>query len=281
MNKSICLTIVTSLISLLGYAQQPDSIKKCYHIFNPVPKKEMREMQTDRPDFTESPYTVDAGHFQYETDAFKIVKNKDGDILNTQFFYNVANIKMGITNSTDLQLIVESFVTNKTKNTLTNNIAESSGLGDLTLRLKQNIWGNNGSGKTAFGIMPYLNIPTSKSSNDKRVDGGVIIPFTLELGNKWDFGTEVNISLVKNDQSKSYHSELLNSLTLDKELSQKFSTYIESYSIYNFKDEQFDVYADTGLIYSLSNNFKIDTGLNYGLTKSSDKVYFVGFSFRY
>ena len=29
----------------------------------------MREMSTDRPDKTESPYTVDAGHFQVEMDV--------------------------------------------------------------------------------------------------------------------------------------------------------------------------------------------------------------------
>jgi hypothetical protein len=28
----------------------------------------LREMSTDRPDKTESPYTVDAGHFQFEAD---------------------------------------------------------------------------------------------------------------------------------------------------------------------------------------------------------------------
>ena len=274
------ITVTISLFCLSGYAQHVDSVKKCYHIFNPVPGKEMRDMQTDRPDVTESAYTVDAGHFQYETDAIKLIRNKDGDLANSQIFYNLANIKIGITNSTDLQLVVESFVTNKTKNTITNSTLTSSGFGDLTLRLKQNFWGNNG-GKTALAIMPYINIPTSKFSDDKRIDGGVIIPFALELKNNWNLGAQVEIDVVKNDESKSYHGELLNSVTLGKELSDKFSAFVESYYTYNFKEKQVDAYANGGLVYSVSPNFKIDTGLNYGLTKSSDKVYFVGFSFRY
>ncbi len=281
LRKIIVILIV--LMPLANYAQKADSLNKDIYPYwySTSCLKKLREMQTDRPDVTESAYTVDAGHFQYETDAIKLIRNKDGDILNNQVFYNLANIKIGITNSTDLQLLVESFVTNKTKNALTNNtISETSGFGDLTLRLKQNLWGNNG-GKTALAIMPYINIPTSKFSDDKRIDGGVIIPFALELKNKWNFGAQVELDLVKKDQSKSYHSELLSSFTFGKELSDKFSAFVESYYTYDFKEKQADVYANAGLVYSLSPDFKIDTGLNYGLTKSTDKVYFVGFSFRY
>jgi hypothetical protein len=34
--------------------------KSQFHLFNPTPKALMRELSTDRPDQTESPYTVDA-----------------------------------------------------------------------------------------------------------------------------------------------------------------------------------------------------------------------------
>ena len=40
--------------------------KSDYNLFNPTPRELMREMSTDRPDTTESPYTVDAGHYQVE-----------------------------------------------------------------------------------------------------------------------------------------------------------------------------------------------------------------------
>ena len=40
-----------------------------YHLFAPVPRSAMRPLSTDRPDTTESPYTVDAGHFQMEMDV--------------------------------------------------------------------------------------------------------------------------------------------------------------------------------------------------------------------
>src|SRR4051794_30904511 len=42
--------------------------KSQFSIFNPTPRKFMRELSADRPDRTESPFTVDAGHFQVEMD---------------------------------------------------------------------------------------------------------------------------------------------------------------------------------------------------------------------
>jgi len=63
----------------------------------------MREMQTDRPDVTETPYTVDAGHIQFETDLFKLEK-ETGDISNGKTYYlNQGNIKIGLFISTSVQ----------------------------------------------------------------------------------------------------------------------------------------------------------------------------------
>ena len=56
-------------------AASPD--KSTYNLFNPTPRELMREMSTDRPDQTESPYTVDAGHFQMEMDFVKATFDRD------------------------------------------------------------------------------------------------------------------------------------------------------------------------------------------------------------
>src|ERR1039458_1138166 len=42
--------------------------KSDYTLFNPTPDADLRSFNTDRPPKANSPYTVDAGHFQYETD---------------------------------------------------------------------------------------------------------------------------------------------------------------------------------------------------------------------
>src|ERR1039458_221434 len=49
-------------------ASKPLPDKSGYNLLNPTPDEAMRELTPDRPDKTESPYTVDAGHFQLEMD---------------------------------------------------------------------------------------------------------------------------------------------------------------------------------------------------------------------
>ena len=47
-----------------GKSQCPD--KSQYTLFNPAPANCLREFDPDRPDVTDSPFTVDAGHIQFE-----------------------------------------------------------------------------------------------------------------------------------------------------------------------------------------------------------------------
>ena len=53
-----------------GTPARPDPDKDCYNLFKPVPDDLLRDMDTDRPDKSNSPHTLDAGHFQVETGLF-------------------------------------------------------------------------------------------------------------------------------------------------------------------------------------------------------------------
>ncbi|MEO7265206.1 MAG: transporter, partial [Ferruginibacter sp.] len=137
-------------------------------------------MQLDRPDVTESAYSVEAGHFQVESDLFKMVRNKSEDLSHTEMGYNVANLKLGLTERLDVQLVVATFVSRKTKEITSNKIIhKANGFDDITLRFKYNFWGNEG-GKTALGALPYISFPTS-TIDDNDHQFGVIFPFALEL----------------------------------------------------------------------------------------------------
>lgn len=138
----------------------------------------MRDFSTDRTDETESPYTVDAVHFQYETDIFKITRSKIGAVKTIENKSNTANIKLGITNSLDIQFVVTSFTSLSI--TERNRTQKHSGFGSVIIRVKQNIWGND-KGKTALTILPFIDI-LSKFLGDE-VSGGLVIPFSVVLPN--------------------------------------------------------------------------------------------------
>ena len=84
-------------------SSQPLPDKSGYNFLNPTPDEAMRELSPDRPDKTESPYTVDAGHFQLEMD-FANYTQDDSKGVKT-YAWNVApvNVKVG---SLPLSIIV-------------------------------------------------------------------------------------------------------------------------------------------------------------------------------
>ncbi len=71
----------------------------------------MRELSPDRPDKTESPYTLDAGHFMLEMD-FANYTHDQSDGTTTKA-WNVApfNIKAGLFNHVDLQFVFDDYLT--------------------------------------------------------------------------------------------------------------------------------------------------------------------------
>ncbi|MFA6277120.1 MAG: transporter [Pedobacter sp.] len=276
MKKIILLLIIIAFIQSNAFSQIAD--QKKYTLFNPVPKDKMRDMSTDRPDITESPNSVDAGHFQVETDVFKTTHNKRNGIISVENSYNLANLKLGLTHNTDLQLVVGSYVSAYQKDAAGKKLNITSGFGDLTLRIKHNLWGNDG-GKTAFALMPYINLPTSKEN--KNIEGGIVFPLSVDLGNDFNLGTQVQVDILKSVEKSGYHTGILQSVVIGKELTKSLETFVESYYNYDFEDKKFDLSFNGGLGYSVTKNLKFDVGFNLGLTKNTDKVYFIGFSFRY
>ncbi|MEO7444288.1 MAG: transporter [Ferruginibacter sp.] len=262
---------------------QADTVKvkptqRKYSLFNPVPKAEMKEMATDRPDATETAYTVEAGHFQMESDLFKHVRNKANQVLSTSNIFNLANYKLGLTEKMDLQLAIPVYVCNRIRNLNTGKIIQkTAGFDDITLRVKYNLWGNAG-GKTAFALLPFLSFPTSSFAHNE-LQGGVIFPFALSLNKGLNFGTQAGLEIVK-EADNAYHSNIVYSFTFGKPVNAVFNVFAEAFTSYNTYSKETGIYANAGIIYSISPNFNIDAGINYGINKEREKIIFSGFSYR-
>src|SRR5215207_10777024 len=98
MFRAILAVIVANCVALAG---EPAD-KSHYHLFKPTPRELMREMSTDRPDKTESAYTVDAGHFQFEMDVLNYAYDRNNGLPDDTTIESVAiapiNLKLGLCN---------------------------------------------------------------------------------------------------------------------------------------------------------------------------------------
>lgn len=260
---------------------RPD--KSGFNLFNPTPDALLREMATDRPDKTESAYSVDAGHYQIEMDLLTYTYDRSGDETLEAWAIAPINLKVGILNNVDLQIIAESYNIQRTKDRAANSSVRLSGFGDLLLRCKTNLWGNDG-GPSALAVMPFVKIPTNQNNlGNGALEGGIIFPFAMDLPADWGFGAQVELDHLQDSSSSDYHQEFIGTVTVSHDIAGKLGGYVELFS--NLSTEQGAKWIatfDCGFTYALTRDIQLDAGINIGLTSAADDLNpFIGLSMRY
>ncbi len=265
----VCLSVSTA------EADHVSQQKRGNHLFKPTPVDQMREFATDRPDKTESAYTIDAGHFQFETDVFTYTHDVDrfGNATESTVF-NFVNAKVGLLNDLDVHVIVQSFTATSIK---PHGMARQNvrGFGDITLRLKYNIIGND-AGIFALSCLPFVTIPTGVSSADARMEFGAAFPMAISLPK--DFGLGAMVQLTRGDTA-----DLLGTIVLGHDLWGDFGGYVEFFGQRSFeRGAPFVATVDGGITYAATPNWQLDAGVNVGVTEAADDINpFMGLSGRF
>ena len=278
------------LVAVLGVAPgfyapataTPLPDKSGYNLFNPVPEAVMRELSPDRPDKTESPYTVDAGHYQLEMDFANFTYDQTDGTTTKAWDLGDFNFKAGLLNTVDVQLVYDNYLNVQTKDSL-GNAATQSGFGEFTTRLKVNLWGDDG-GKTAFALLPYVKFPTSTDNlGNHAVEGGVIFPLAVSLPYDFDLSLETAASLMKNDENGGYHEEFIASASLDHQIIGKLSGFVEWFSDFTTESHAGWVgTVDSGLEYLVTKNIQLDCDCYFGVTPAAaDYNPFCGITVRF
>jgi hypothetical protein len=264
-------------------AGKPPPDKSGYNLFNPTPLALMRELMPDRPDKTESPYTVDAGHFQLEMDFANYTGDNANGVRTETWNVAPVNLKVGVLNNVDVQFILDDYLHARTVNHVAGTSTTESGFGDFTTRVKINLWGNDG-GPTAFGVMPFVKFPTNTDHlGNNAVEGGVILPFAVKLPAGWDMGLQTEVDFLRNDANGEYHEEFENMVTFDHAILGKLSGYCEFFSsVSTERGASWVGTVDIGLEYLVTKNVQLDCGCNVGVTRAADDVNpFAGITVRF
>ncbi len=194
----------------------------------------MREMTTDRPDKTESPYTVDAGHLQFELDLLSYGfdrRNSEGmDRTINTFAVVPVNFKIGLTNKMDFEVVVAPYNAQRTSEHDPDRRETTSGVGDIVVRWKTNFWGDD-HGSTAFGVLPFLKLPTNQNHlGNGALEAGIIFPLAIKLPGDWDLGAMTEVDYLQNSMNADYHEEFVNSITASHSIIGKLEGYLEFFS---------------------------------------------------
>ena len=188
----------------IGAAEASDQNKSQYTLFNPTPDRLLRDLTTDRPDITESPFTVDAGRVQVETNLFGYTRSRpdaEGTVTDSYDFL-ITNVRIGLTYRSEINVVFQPYgiVRHRPLDPLT--ATRSSGIGGVDIRGKFNLWGNDAferPGATAFALLPFIRLPTDRNNgiSPDGVEGGLILPFAVKLSDKFGLGLNAAVHVAR------------------------------------------------------------------------------------
>lgn len=231
---------------------------------------EVRPLSTDRPDTTESPYTVDAGHYQFEMEIASFTRNGGGK----SHGFGELNAKYGLDESTDVQIVLPLY----------NHIAGGAeGFGDVQIRVKRNLWGNDG-GETALAVMPFIQIPTGADGiSSDEFEGGIIVPLGFEGTGGWSYGIQAQLGAVADGTGSGHNFSFLTSATAARNLTESVGAFFEVVGIWGEGSEATsEYYFNTGLTWALAANLQFDGGVRIGLSNDAeDFTPFLGVSAKF
>lgn len=259
-----------------------------YSLWNPVPKDKLREFDTDRPDQATGPHTVDAGHVYVEMDfANYTLDRHNAERSPTDVDqWNVApiSVRVGLLPKVELDFIYDGYFNLRTRDRAAHRTQTESGVGDLTVRSKINLFGDDG-GKYAFGIFPLLRFPTSSADlASHSVEGGMGLAFSAKLPGDFSLTASVTFEAVRNSTDAYYVGDYSQAISVAHGLGVKnLSAFVEfANEISNESPSPAACQADAGLIYQIGENTQIDLDCNFGLTRDApDFVPFAGLAVRF
>ena len=266
------VTMAVAASSLLVASQAMGQDKSEYTFFNPTPKDKMRDFNTDRPTKSNVPYTVDAGHFQYEGDfffhGFDNTSTPDSNI--SSWIVGNPTLKLGLLNNVDLEVnfSAHNSIETSTRSTGASNMA--SGFGDMFTRIKVNLWGNDG-GSTAMALIPYVKIPTAPQGIGNRfAEGGLIAPLAIALPGGFNSIVMGEVAYLKNPNDDSYHANFPALININHKIGESVTAYAEIYANWSTHRDVRDIYTlDFALAWSPLPNFQLDIGVNIGLVPAA------------
>jgi hypothetical protein len=233
-----------------------------------------RELTSDRPDATESPYTVEPGRVQIESSFAQYTRDRHNpehaDVRVEGWSVAPFNVRVGLAPNAELQVVVDSYLDVKVEDRDAGVTERVRGFGDVTLRAKWNFWGNDG-GPNAFGVMPFVKLPTARDGlGNEEVEGGVIFPFAAELPGGWGFGAMTEVDVVRNAEDDGYALAWVNTATVSHDITETLGGFLELASEVG---EGKPVLAfNCGLTYAVNANLQLDAGVNVGLSRAADDL---------
>ncbi len=251
-----------------------------------VYSQELETIITDRPDVTESSFTVPKGSFQLETGFLYSSSESQGTSIYVQNYtvtdeyINIPTTlaRYGITEYIELRAGAEIMIHNIITNDPEINTVKDSDLSGVQLALKFKLAKQKNLLPSTAVILGSTFPAVSTISSSDIFDPAVVFCFSNQISEKFSAGYNLGFDL--NDGFTSSASGNY-SLSLSYSISGAVGMFGEFYGIVPFTNVRASNYVDGGFTILIKKNLQIDFSGGYGLNSGITEYFLnTGFSFR-
>ena len=180
-------------------ANGPVADAQSHTLFDPAPADQLRSMATDRPNVTNTPQTIDAGHLQVEEGFFDYARSRtNAPSPPRTLVFGHTNFRLGVLDNLEVNAAIDSYDVDWNTDA-SGRTTRQSGVGDTTIGGKLNFWGDDGSDDTwatALAIQPQLKLPTAQSGlGNGHAELAVNVPFLVNLPAEFHLGLQTGIEI--------------------------------------------------------------------------------------
>jgi hypothetical protein len=270
-----------------GAPAAPAPDKSGFTLFSPTPDADLRSLCTDRPTKSTSPCTVDAGHFQIESDIVNVTVDRSGGLTTTTTWLATnPTLKLGVTNTVDVELNMAPWEIVTVRDRASGLSSRASGVGDLFARLKWRLAGDD-SGAVGFALEPYVKLPTAGASiGNGAVEEGMVAPLNINLPKGWSVVVDPEVDILENAAGDGRHMNTSGLVSVSRGVTKSITLSAEIWT-----DVDFDplatvtqVSADLGAAWIPPGapTLQFDCGVNLGLNHNTPGLQaYVGVSRRF
>jgi hypothetical protein len=234
----------------------------------------LRELCAERPGLDTPACTVDAGHLQIETGLADWTLDKAADSRSDTLIAGDFLVRYGVGDSTEIRLGWTAYGHVRTRDLTTGTIDHISGVGDVTIGLKQNLSNPGGDG-FSLALLPYATLPAGKDGIGAGDWGaGLLIPVSYDLTERLTLETTPELDAAVDSDGKGRHLAFGAAGGLGVKLSEKWSMSAEGQLIRDRDPSGHSTQALGGafLAWQPRDRIQFDAGAQAGLNHATPDV---------
>jgi hypothetical protein len=245
--------------------------------------EELRDFCPDRPGLGTPACTIDKGHFDVELGIADWTIDRTPDSRTDMVEAGQLLVRIGLTDSLEAQLGWTAFGHVRVRDRSTGSVDRDSGIGDVTLALRQNLANPDGSG-FSLAVMPFAALPTGGSAiGAGEWSAGLIVPLSYDLGKDVQIGVTGQVEAAADEDRDGRHLAYGGVVGLSVPLS---DTLGATFEIAATRDEDPSGHSTEWLAglsagWMANDDLQLDAGVNLGLHGGPDVQLYLGVSRRF